>query len=192
MRYRPNRKIMIIIAIIIIILLLLLLLLRILGIIGPNAKYRKDYLEVGSGKDISPGTISLLQYTYSSSTNPPDYHRYCYYFEDGYYLFYYEKREGNHWPLTEDDITVACVKELSSEQWEYFLSLVDGGRVQKKEDESVESGDAGPWMYLRWKGDRTRFQKFEFRDYASRASFERMSEGLSEGMDSVDVPQGLF
>ena len=58
------------------------------------------------GKNIKINDINDFYYTLDGSTNPPYFHRYRFYKEEGKYFFYHEKREGDHWPLTDGDITV--------------------------------------------------------------------------------------
>ena len=113
------------------------------------------------GKDIKIDEITEFYYTYSSSTNPPDYQRYRFYVDDGKYMFYHEARKGDHWPLTEDDITVSGKVELTEEQWKEFFKLLENGKVKKRE-EHLESGDPGPWLYLYWKKDGGKVQEFSF------------------------------
>ncbi|MBQ1300502.1 MAG: hypothetical protein IIY25_05280, partial [Erysipelotrichaceae bacterium] len=113
------------------------------------------------GRDIKIDDITEFYYTYSSSTNPPDYQRYRFYVDDGKYMFYHEARKGDHWPLTEDDITVSGKVELTEEQWKEFFGLLNNGKVKKRE-ENLESGDPGPWLYLYWKKDGGEVQEFSF------------------------------
>ena len=130
------------------------------------------------GRDIKIDDITEFYYTYSSSTNPPDYQRYRFYVDDGKYMFYHEARKGDHWPLTEDDITVSGKVELTEEQWKAFFELLNNGKVKKRE-EHLESGDPGPWLYLYWNGDKSKYQKFSFASLAERSAFEELCEELA-------------
>ncbi len=129
------------------------------------------------GKNVSLGDVTEFYYTYSSSSNPPDYKRYHFYVSGDSYMFYYEKREGDHWPLKESDITASKTMELSEEEWARFTSLIEGGKVKKRSD-NAEAGDAGPWLYLYWQGDRGKYQEFAFESYTRLAEFEQLCSSL--------------
>ena len=131
------------------------------------------------GKDIALESITEFYYTHSSSTYPPDYQRYRFYVEEGTYKFYHEKREGTDWPLTESHITGSGSIELSEKEWAEFLNLLKGGAV-KKRNPSFESGGSGPWLYLYWKGDRSKYQEFSFASEEMRSSFEHISMELRD------------
>ncbi len=124
------------------------------------------------GRDIGSEEITDFYYTYSSSTYPPDYQRYRFYAENGQHYFYHEKREGDHWPLTEDDITVSGSKVLSDEEWNRFFGYLSGGTV-KNRNEDVVDGDAGPWLYLYWKNDHGTMQEFAFASWNILKEFEQ-------------------
>ena len=134
--------------------------------------------EMTVGKRVALKDITEFYYTEAASTNPPSYQRYRFYLSDGKYLFYHEKREGDHFPLREADVTVSGTVELSEEQWAEFLACVDGGSVQKR-TESTDSGSSGPWLYLYWKGDRSRYQEFSFASTAQQAAFLALCHILS-------------
>ncbi|MBQ6560076.1 MAG: hypothetical protein IJL85_04510 [Erysipelotrichaceae bacterium] len=123
------------------------------------------------GKDIKQEDITEFYYTYATSTFPPDYQRYRFYVEDGVHYFYHEKREGEHWPLEEDDITVCGTKELTEEEWNAFFECLSGGTVQKRSDDVVD-GDAGPWFYLYWKNDHGDLQEYRFASWDDEKAFE--------------------
>lgn len=131
------------------------------------------------GDRIKLEDITDFYYTYDSSTNPPEYQRYRYYTDEGDFFFYHEKREGNHWPLTEDDISESGTVSLTEEQWNAFYDLLKGGTVRKR-TESADSGDAGPWLYLYWTNDSGVNQVFSFESYGKQTDFEAMCEGLME------------
>lgn len=130
------------------------------------------------GADISTDSITEFYYTYSSSTYPPEYQRYHFYIDDGEYMFYHEKREGDHFPLTKNDITLSGSIKLSQEELREFFGYVSSGTVQKRE-EAVESGGKGPWLYLYWNGDQSEYQAFTFDSVESRTSFENFCAELS-------------
>ena len=134
-------------------------------------------LTVGGG--ISFEDITEFYYTIDASTYPPQFQRYRFHVEDEAHLFYHETRKGNHWPLTEADITVSGTKELSEEEWAAFLGFVKGGTVKKRE-ESTESGGSGPWLYLYWKGDRSKYQEFTFATWNTQTAFEEFCVALAQ------------
>ena len=124
------------------------------------------------GKNIKIGDVKEFYYTYDASTNPPKYQRYRFYAEGGKYFFYHEKREGDHWPLTETDATVKGTVELTGTQWVDFFALITGGTVEKR-TEHLESGNAGPWLYLYWSKDHGKIQEFSFATPEDRAAFRQ-------------------
>jgi len=123
------------------------------------------------GKDIASSDVTEFYYTYSSTTNPAKYQRYHFFIEDGKYYFYHESKEGHHLPLTDDDITSSGRFELSEDEWNEFITYLDKGTVKKRE-ESTESGNAGPYLYLYWSGDRGKYQEFSFLSKAAQNEFE--------------------
>ncbi|MBQ6660354.1 MAG: hypothetical protein IJM57_02860 [Lachnospiraceae bacterium] len=129
------------------------------------------------GKDVTAEEITDFYFTYSSSTNPPEFQRYRLFVESGQHFFYHETREGDHWPLTEDDITVSGTVLLSEEQWKEFTGLLIGGTVRERED-SAESGSSGPWLYLYWKRDRGKYREFSFADRNTENAFEERCVAL--------------
>ena len=131
------------------------------------------------GKDILSDDITDFYYTYDTSTYPPEFQRYRFYVEDGRYYFYHEKREGDHWPLREEDITISGTKELTQEEWDTFFTYLSGGTVQKRNDDVVD-GDAGPWLYLYWKNDHGKVQEFSFVSWGDEKEFEQYCIALKE------------
>ena len=131
------------------------------------------------GTDVKIDDITEFYFTYDSSTNPPQFQRYRFSVKDGAYLFYHEKREGNHWPLREKDITVSGTKELSLEEWKTFFDYLKDGKVEKRK-EHLESGGRGPWLFLYWKGDKSKIQEFSFANYGKQISFEKFCIKLKE------------
>ena len=132
------------------------------------------------GTEVKMEDITEFYFTYSSSTNPPRYQRYHLYVKDGLYQFYHEKREGNHWPLREKDITVSGTKELSLEEWQTFFNFIKGGNVEKRK-EHLESGSSGPWLFLYWKGDKGTIQEYSFPSLAVKKTFEDFCVKLKSG-----------
>ena len=135
--------------------------------------------EMVVGKNIALDEITDFYCNRSSSTYPPDYQVYRFFIEDGKPQFYHETREGDSWPLTEEDITVSGTKELTQEEWDEFCSFLEGGHVKKEDDEPID-GDDGPWFTLYWKRDRSEFRDFSFATYDTQGSFEDYCAGLAE------------
>ena len=136
--------------------------------------------ELTVGTDILPEDVTEFYYTLSASTNPPRYQRYRFYAEEGGTFFYHEKREGDHWPLREGDITVSGTRELTEAEWSALFGLLREGTVKKRE-ERLEDGDPGPWLYLYWKGDRSVWQEYAFPSYPARSAFEDFCAALRDG-----------
>ena len=131
------------------------------------------------GKDIQKEEIQEFYYTISSSTFPPKYQRYHFFVEDEKKYFYHEKREGEVFPLTEEYITVSGKKELTEEEWDVFYQYIKDGKVIARQ-ESITSGDRGPFLYLYWKNDRSKIQQFSFGSYQAIKEFEEYCIKLSQ------------
>lgn len=125
------------------------------------------------GKSINGKDIQEFYYTKSTSANPPLFQRYRLTARDGKYYFYHEKREGDHWPLTEADITASGSKELTEEQWSVFYECLKGGTVKKRVD-SAASGGRSPSLVLYWKGDQGTIREFLFESVEKRLAFEEL------------------
>lgn len=129
------------------------------------------------GKTIKESDFKEFYYTYSSTTNPPEFQRYRIYIENGKRMFYHEKREGDNVFLTEEDITVSGKTELTSKEWEEFWNCIVGGTVENRQ-EDTSSGGSGPWLYLYWNGDKDKCQQFTFADLEKKVKFEEFCVGL--------------
>ena len=129
------------------------------------------------GIDVSFEDISDFYYTYDASTAPPHYQRYRFYAEDGRHYFYHETREGSDWPQTEADITRSGTAELTDSQWTAFCDLLNGGIASRRE-EHLDSGDAGPWLYIYWRGGETDGREFSFEQPGSVLAFEEFCTAL--------------
>ncbi len=138
------------------------------------------------GKDISKGDITDFYYTYSNINYNAFYQRYRFYIENGKKYFFHETRErqNEYGPATEDDTTKIGTVELTEEQWKDFYDLINGGTVKKRE-ESAESGDSGPWFYLYWKDDKSKYQEYSFPSYEAQKKFEEYCSGLAD--ESAEV-----
>ena len=131
------------------------------------------------GRDIAPEAITAFYSTEASSTDPPYYRQFRFWTENGKYFFAREVREGSHWPLTEEDITVFVEKELSEQERAELLQCLDGGTVTKR-TEDISAGGSGPWLYLYWNGDRGKYQVFTFSDNEKAAAFGAFCTALAE------------
>ncbi len=140
------------------------------------------------GKDVAKEDVLQFYFTYDSSTYPPEFQRYRLYTEGGKLFFYHEKREGDHWPLSESDATVTGTRELSETEWDEMFFLLCGGTVRARE-EHLESGGRGPWLFLYWKGDRGKFQEFTFASYEKQREFEAFCVAL-KGEPSENAAPG--
>ena len=131
------------------------------------------------GSDISFESITDFYYTYDASTNPPFFQRYRFYIENGERFFYHETRENGGWPQTEDDITASGTVELTDEQWASFCRLIEGSSATERE-ESLNDGDAGPWLFIYWIGGEKEGRAVSFASYEREQEFEEFCIGLKE------------
>ncbi len=143
---------------------------------GTEPPFRGKELKVGS--DVKIEDVTEFFYTLSTSTNPPHYQRYRFYAQEDGTFFYHEKREGDHWPLREGDITVSGTRELTEAEWSAFFDLLRDGTVRQRE-EHPEDGDPGPWLYLYWKRDKGTWQEYAFPGYQARSAFEDFCAALT-------------
>ncbi len=131
------------------------------------------------GTNIAFDDITDFYYTKENINYDAYYQRYRFYVEDGRHLFFHETRvrPGDYGPCTEKDTIQIGTIELSAEQWTQFCDLVSGGAV-KARSESADSGDSGPWLYLYWTNDRSKYQQFSFDSYEKEAEFEEYCVAL--------------
>ena len=106
------------------------------------------------------------------------YQRYRFYAEDEKRFFYHETREGGGWPQTEADITRSGTIELTEEQWSACCDLLNGGTASRRE-EHLDSGDAGPWLYIYWRGGETEGREFYFDQPGTVLAFEAFCAALA-------------
>lgn len=138
-----------------------------------------DRREFIVGRDIPPAAVKDFFYTIDASTNPPFFLRYRFTQKKGKYFFYYEKREGDAWPLTEKYITASRTLELTAGQWAEFLSFIMDGRVTRR-TEIASSGGSGPWLFLYWDNDGGMYQVFSFSGYERQQGFENLCRSLEK------------
>jgi hypothetical protein len=145
------------------------------GCTGTGLPFIKREKTVGT--DIAIDDITGLYWTYATSSFPPEYQRYYFHTEDGTFWFYHETREGERFPLQEEDITVSGTLELTAEEWNTFFDYLNNGIVRSRE-ENIDSGDSGPWTYLYWKNDKGDIQQFSFESYKKASDFEAFCKEL--------------
>ena len=131
------------------------------------------------GIDIPFEDITDFYYTYDATFYPPIYQRYRFYTEDGKRYFYHETRDSENWPQTEEDITCSGTAELSDEQWTEFCSLLEGG-IARVREEVLDDGDAGPWLFVYWRGGEEEGREFHFKPAGRVLAFEEFCAGLKE------------
>ena len=131
------------------------------------------------GNSIPFEGITDFYYTYDASTAPPHYQRYRFYVEDGKHYFYHETREGGAWPQTEADITRSGTVELTDTQWAACSDLLNGGTASRRE-EHLDSGDAGPWLYIYWRGGEAEGREFSFDQPGTILAFEEFCGDLAD------------
>ncbi len=150
---------------------------------GTNFGDPGQWDDIGTGKtvgtDIQIEDITDFYYTVENINYDAFYQRYRFYVEDGKYLFYHEtrQRKDDYGPCTENDTTSVGTVELTEDQWSGFYELVKGGSVTARK-ESADSGGTGPWLYLYWKNDQSKYQQFAFSSYATEQKFEEFCEAL--------------
>lgn len=130
------------------------------------------------GTDIAFEDITDFYYTYDASTAPPRYQRYRFYIEGEKHWFFHETREGGGWPQTEADITCSGTVELTDGQWAAFCDLLKGGAARRRE-ESLDDGDAGPWLYIYWNGGEKEGREFVFEPRDTVLAFEEFCAGMA-------------
>lgn len=139
------------------------------------------------GTDIAFDDITDFYYTEEKINYDAFYQRYRFYVEDGKHLFFHETRErkNDYGPCTEEDTVQSGTLELSDDQWSEFTKLVKGGTVTARED-SADSGGSGPWLYLYWTDDKSKYQQFSFESYGTEAKFEEFCLTLAPKKDTDD------
>ena len=134
------------------------------------------------GTDIAFEDITDFYYTEENINYDAYYQRYRFYVEDGKHLFFHETRErkNDYGPCTEEDTVQIGTIELSDDQWSEFTDLINGGTVTARKD-SADSGGSGPWLYLYWTNDKSKYQQFSFGSYEAEAKFKEYCVSLASG-----------
>ncbi len=122
------------------------------------------------GADVLLQDINEVYYTVSSTNNPPEYNRIHIYKEEDIYILNHEVREGEHYPLTEEDITISDKIKLTEEQFNQIYEYLEGGTVTLRAAR-YDGGDKGPFIYLYWNKDKNKYQQFSFKDYEQQLGF---------------------
>lgn len=133
------------------------------------------------GKGIKPAEITDFYYTVDDWHIPPHYQRYRFYLEGGKPMFFHETRDGEgtkDLPLTEKNTTRTGVTEITDEDWQTFLSLVDKGAVTSRDALEPTSGGSGPWTYIYWNKDKGKMQVFSFETDDKLDRFVAFSEEI--------------
>lgn len=128
-------------------------------------------------KHIKLKDINEFYFTLASSTNPSAFLRYHFYLSEGRYWLLVDKREGDHWPLTEDDRCSFKITNISDDNWNQMLALLENGVVTKRKEDTT-TGSSGPWMYLYYNGDKSENQQFEFVAVERQKEFVLLCEKL--------------
>ncbi len=135
--------------------------------------------DITVGTELSLEDITDFYYTYDAPLAMSRYQRYRFYVEDGKHFFYHETREGGAWPLTEEYISDSGMVELNDGQWDTFCSYLAGGTARKRE-ESLDTGDAGPWLFIYWNGGEKEGREFYFENSGTVLAFEAFCESVRE------------
>lgn len=117
-------------------------------------------------------SITDFYYTVSNINYDAFYQRYRFFTEDGKHLFFHETRErkDDYGPATEDDTTAIGTVELTNGQWSEFYDHICNGTVKARE-ETADAGGSGPWMYLYWNGDKSKYQEYYFASSGAQLKF---------------------
>ena len=70
------------------------------------------------------------------------------------------------------------IPALTEAEQAEFLSLLEGGTVRKRSEQTATGGSA-PSLYLYWKNDRSEYQAFSFAA-GKEAAFERFCAALMD------------
>ncbi len=148
---------------------------------GKMSLFRKKMIV---GTDIAFEDITDFYYTEENINYDAYYQRYRFYVEDGKHLFFHETRErkNDYGPCTEEDTVQIGTMELSEDQWSEFTAFVKGGTVTARKD-PVDSDGRGPWLYLYWKKDKSKDQRFAFESRETEAKFEEYCQTLAPSAD---------
>ena len=96
--------------------------------------------------------------------------------ENEQWIFHFEKREADHWPLTEADITEFCDVTLTDAERDEFFSYITNGKITRRSDMPLDS--SGPYLFIYWTGDKDEYQVFDFEDYGKLKDFEAFCRSL--------------
>ncbi|MBP5608275.1 MAG: hypothetical protein J6X66_08430, partial [Lachnospiraceae bacterium] len=138
------------------------------------------------GKDIAFSDITEFYDTEENINYDAYFQRYRFYTEKGKFFFFHERRErkNDYGPCKEEDAVEKGTSELKDEQWRVFCDLIGGGEVKARKDDA-SSGDSGPWYYLYWKNDRSRYQVYSFASYGKEKEFEKFCRELAADCGEV-------
>ena len=133
------------------------------------------------GEGIKSEDINEFYYTEENINYDAYFLRYKFYSEDGKHFFFYEERhrEDDYGPCTEEDTTGKCEYELTDDEWNEFFDIISEGKVEKRVD-NAESGSTGPWLYLYWTGDKSKYQVYSFLNYGRQVKFVEYCESLAK------------
>ncbi len=131
------------------------------------------------GQDIIANDITDFYYTESNINYDAYFLRYRIYKQGDDHVFFYERRErpGDYGPATEEDTVAKIEVVLTDDEWQKFYDLLSGGIVKPREDDAT-SGGSGPWTYLYWTGDETKYQVYSFESYGKEQSFVKLCESM--------------
>ena len=152
-------------------------LLILMSICGCN---RSGSSETITNRNIPLEDVTEFCYTYENINYGAFYQRYRFCAENERYTFSHETRErpNDYGPTTKQDITEEGSFELTFEEWLEAMRLLKKGKVSPRAASS-ESGSSGPWTYIYWKNDKSRYQNFEFSCYEEMKAFEGYCSDLA-------------
>lgn len=124
--------------------------------------------------------IADFYYTYENINYNAFYQRYRFYTDGDRKFFFHEQRQvkDDYGPTSEKDVTRKGEYELNDQEWKKFVSMLDKGTYRNRQ-ESAESGDSGPWLYIYLKKDPSKQLEFSFPSYGELKDFEAYCEKLA-------------
>ncbi len=142
---------------------------------------QSDPAKTITNRNIPVEDVTDFCYTYENINYGAFYQRYRFYVENDRYMFQHETRErpNDYGPAAEEDITAIGTFELTPREWLEAMGLLKSGKVSVRK-ESAESGSSGPWTYIYWKNDKSRYQQFTFSGYEERKAFEDYCADLAQ------------
>ena len=141
------------------------------------------------GEDISYDAIMSFEYTYETTTAPVIHQHYEIirdYSESAYYLEYWT-REGDHYPLKDEDETRRGKIDITDDFVDLYLCLT-GGKVTLLDEYIEYDEDGGLWTYLYWQNSPDGYTVFTFENQEDWDQFVETCDALIEAAEPIVRP----